>query len=876
MRSFVITLIVLVAVIVGTLATAPLLVDWNDYRGLLTRQAEAITGGRVTIEGRISFSLLPSPTLTLARIKMTGGTPAGGHGQLVVDRLDLRLRVLRLLRGQVQVADIRLVRPVLQLERPPEDAPPSNGRNPLMSLIAIRPDRLAVVDGRAVLRGEQGAWQLGAIDLDLATEGPDGPFALRGSFAALNREFDIDARIGRLSPDNVGTLRLALSARGELPTSLTYNGAVWWDADNPRLRGDVTLAGDDVRLAALMVSDVLGSAAPQLPPWLDRRFEISGALQLDRTRLLVDKLRLLLDDQQADGQLSLAFGAKPSLTLGLRAQRLELADPLAAGLTDLAPLTALSRALHGQIDLSVAALHYRDRSADRVRLRLALTGDGEVAVEQASAILPGQTDLRFEGRQAAAGDATGLRGDLNVVTDDLGALLDWLDLEPAGVEPGRLRTLSLSGALAIDHDAVRLPHLELRVDATKASGSAGLAMGVAGSRPRLTADLVLDRLNLDAYLADLRPSAAAGLLQPLLRDVDAAITGRVERLTWRDLQLRDVNIALGADQGRLQVSNASFEVADEATARLDGEVDLESGVFSWSTEVRTPRLTRLLRRLGLPAPLMLTRAPPLTLTARAAGEAEQFDLQIEAGDGAGKLSAVGKAGWVDGGPSYDLEVELDHPDFSALVRPLGARTAVSGDAVPAALSFTGKVTGAASGYTIAGAARLGGMSLTGLLARQPEQPRPRYDLQLSVAEPTLDMLKALLELTGLGPPAALLDAPLLGNWPQQALDLGLALPVRRVVEAHRQRRPCRRRQRARRPATGRQAARRPGLGPAARGRAQHRVHPGRRQAAAVCERVARPARRRCVVAGRQARPRPGDRGRHRPAQRGDRGRLEPL
>jgi uncharacterized protein involved in outer membrane biogenesis len=64
------------------------------------------------------------------------------------------------------------------------------------------------------------------------------------------------------------------------------------------------------------------------------------------------------------------------------------------------------------------------------------------------------------------------------------------------------------------------------------------------------------------------------------------------------------------------------------------------------------------------------------------------------------------------------------------------------------------------------------MSLTGLLAWRQEQPRPRYDLQLSVAEPTLELLTALLELTGLGPPVTLLDAPLLGNWPPQPLQLG--------------------------------------------------------------------------------------------------------
>ncbi|HEX5079244.1 MAG TPA: AsmA family protein [Geminicoccaceae bacterium] len=773
MRSFLVTLILLVAVIVAVLAAAPRLVDWNDYRELLTRQAEAITGTAVAIEGRISFDLLPIPTLTLAQTRLTADDGARGVVRLGIDRIDLRLRPWAFLRGEIQIGDIRLVRPVLEIERPPERQAVPPGRDPLLRLVALRPNRLTVIDGRAVLPGGRAAVrQIDAIDVEMVGQSRDGPFVVRGDFETAARAFEIEAQIGRLSPDGVGTLQLTLAAAGRPSASLRYNGAVWWSVDDLRLRGELTLTGQATRSTVATVGGMLGYAPPSLPAWLDRPFEVSGRLELDGSRLRLDQLRVLLAEAQADGQLSLAFGVDPAMTLDLRAQELELADPVAVRPVDLAPLVALSRALRGEINLSLAALQYRDRRVERLRLKLTLTGDGEVAVDQASAILPGQTDLRFEGRLTAGGEGVALRGDLDAVSDDLGALLGWLELSPPGVASGRLRSLSVSSALAIDNDTVRLSQTEIRVDATQLRGSLGLETADAGdARRRIAADLVLDRLNVDAYRADLLPTDVADLLQRALRYADAEISTRVERLTWRGLPMRNVAIALHAEGGRFQVTNASLEVADEANVSLSGEADLESGTFAWTAEAGTTRIGRLLRRLGLAAPLMLSRAPPLTLSASATGRLEQFDLDAEIDDGAGRLAAVGKVGWLDGAPRYDLELELRHPDFNALVRPLGARTAVGGDAKPAALSFTGKLTGGVDQRTIAGSARLGDTSLTGLLAWQDGQPRPRYDLQLSVAEPTGDVITALLQLTGLVPPAGLLGAPVLGNWPQQALRL---------------------------------------------------------------------------------------------------------
>ena len=86
-------------------------------------------------------------------------------------------------------------------------------------------------------------------------------------------------------------------------------------------------------------------------------------------------------------------------------------------------------------------------------------------------------------------------------------------------------------------------------------------------------------------------------------------------------------------------------------------------------------------------------------------------------------------------------------------------TAVGSDASPTAFGFTGKLTGAAAQHTIAGSARLGDMSLTGLLAWQQDQPGLSASTSSSaLPSPSWAVLTALLELTGVQPRTAARDA----------------------------------------------------------------------------------------------------------------------
>ncbi|HYZ27057.1 MAG TPA: AsmA-like C-terminal region-containing protein, partial [Geminicoccaceae bacterium] len=434
---------------------------------------------------------------------------------------------------------------------------------------------------------------------------------------------------------------------------------------------------------------------------------------------------------------------------------------------ELAPLIALVSGLRGRIDLSIGALDYHGDTVRRLRAALELTGDGSAGVEEVRAILPGQTDVSFAGR-LAGGSEPELQGTFAAVTENLRALLAWLDLSPDDVPEGRLSSLSLSSQVSIAPDIWRFSDVELRVDASRAIGRVALA---PAPRPAVAANFEVDRLDLDAYWPGQAPT---DLLQQLARPfqlADAAIEARLARLTWRGLQLLDLGLAGRVADGQLTIERLAVGDLAEATARLAGEVDLAAGAFDLSAELRGVQAARLLRRLGLQPPSLLTRLKPLAVDGVARGSPEAARVELEVGDGAGTVALRGEVGLATRRPRYDLEVEAEHPDYQALLRDLGAGPFAEAPAQP--LTLAGRLEHDDGESLIAGTARLGQTSFTGRLAWQDQGARPIMAARISVGEPTAPVLAGLLDLTGLQLEWPALGDSLKGRWSERPLAVHL-------------------------------------------------------------------------------------------------------
>ena len=87
----------------------PYFVDWTSYRADFEREASAILGRKVTVEGEATARLLPFPSVTFSDVAVGGGPD--GEPAMTVETFSMDAELAPFLRGEFLIFDMRLVRP---------------------------------------------------------------------------------------------------------------------------------------------------------------------------------------------------------------------------------------------------------------------------------------------------------------------------------------------------------------------------------------------------------------------------------------------------------------------------------------------------------------------------------------------------------------------------------------------------------------------------------------------------------------------------------------------------------------------------------------------------------------------------------------------
>lgn len=615
--------------LVAAALIGPSLVDWNRYKGDIGALVKRATGRDLLIAGDVRINVLPAPALVAHDVRLANLPGATAPDMMRLKSMEVRVALLPLLGGSVQVETVRLIEPAIEIEvfadgrsnlsfaaRPAEAGeagrPDGGGTGAEASSPSVSLDSFAIQNGTLIYRDRRNGRveRIAGIEADIAADSLNGPFEAKGSLLLRGLPLHFDIGFGEIIQERTVPVNATVESRpsgAKASLSATLAGL----GETPRLKGKLRAEG--ANLAALAAA--LGGVA-ELPGALAQAFKLEGEIQSGADRTEVSNLSFQLGDMQGTAVGSLQPGDTAAVSAAVSIVRVDLdswlalppfrvgaakpaAREVAAGTPGqpappAAPPTAVFAIpdnLIGILDLNVGAIGYRGNLIRDLRASADL-GNGRIEINPLSAQLPGSSEAQLSGSVTAVNGKPRFDGDLALTVSDLRGVLDWLGTPLPGVPGDRLRRTTARSNIGLDAEQLQLSALDLQIDGSRITGALTLALR---DRPSFGANLSIDKLNLDSYLppiteaetgpggqaaaagpggraATAAPAAAGSGGQPpagglaVLQAFDTNLRARIDSLTYQRTAIRDVALDLTLVRGDVQIRQAA--VADVAGSSL--------------------------------------------------------------------------------------------------------------------------------------------------------------------------------------------------------------------------------------------------------------------------------------------------------------------
>ncbi len=395
-----------------TLVALSFLIPAAAVRDAVKAEIHAVTGLDPMLGDDVSLSLFPSGTVRFRNVLL--GNDRTAEPAVAADELTARLRYFPLLAGRIEIADVTLVRPVINVTFSATGQ--TNWSGLIVSLahaLQPNPDRTAsfseigIQDGTVVVHdeGKDATERLEGVNFQVAWPSISRSFGANGRFTwnneAVEASLTLSDFLAALTGDRSG-VKLRISSA---PLDVAFDGAA---TDQPTLKLVGTL---DVESASLR--DALRwTGKSKLPFGGFGRFALRAQSDIGGGMASLSNVNVELDDNSAEGALTLATDGHRLVQGTLAADALDL-TPYVSG------VRLLARDENNWDRLPIALNGFNDFNLDlrlsAASIKIADAQLGRTAV--AATMHDGKLDLTVGEAQAFGGTA---KGTLGIASDDNG------------------------------------------------------------------------------------------------------------------------------------------------------------------------------------------------------------------------------------------------------------------------------------------------------------------------------------------------------------------------------------------------------------------------------------------------------------------------
>jgi len=545
----------LIVLLVAAALIVPSVIDWNGYKPEISAEVRKATGRTLEITGDLEFTVLPAPRLRISGARLSNAPGATAAHMMSLKELRVSVALLPLLRGDIEIGQVDLIEPVIELEKLPNGqmnwvfVPEADGSagsavsaagssspqrpatpakadagqtagppaRPPANPSAFKLDALAIKNGTIVYRDKatDTVERIEKLTADISAGSLTGPFTFKGGVTVRDTPLTVTADVRRFVENGAVPFRLTLGTPAT-KARIGLTGTVTDVETKPSISAKLVGKGDN--LAVLVAS--LTRSAPLAQ--LGQSFAVSATVAGSDVAVTVNDLTLQLGGSRATGNIKVALKDGVRADIALHMASLD-ADALMSAATvspisdtptpDQAPVTTapasgqptngasapkfeLPGDIEANIDLTIDEVIARQ---DRVRaVRLAATlKDGAVTLNTLTAGFPGATELSASGTLTAPQGALTYAGKAAFRSTNLRRFLGWVGVDVATVPADRLRRFNVSADVSGNAEQVQMAGIVAQLDASRMSGGVTLALR---DRTAFGASISIDQINADAYI----------------------------------------------------------------------------------------------------------------------------------------------------------------------------------------------------------------------------------------------------------------------------------------------------------------------------------------------------------------------------------------
>lgn len=352
-KKILIGVLVVVALLAGAAIIGPSFIDSNALKEQATAQVRAATGRDLTVGGDLQISIFPAPTLTANSVTLTNAEGAAEDNMVSLKAVEVRVALMPLLSGQVQVERIRLVGAVVNIEQfadgrtnlefqpqpqsqkqnatgrassstpqvseNPENKASSGASGTSGAGLDIRLDNFELVDASLIYRDDTTGTveRIDNVDAKLRAGSLNGPFEAQGQARVRGVPLAFEVSLGQIIKERTVPVNAIVSAPGGARAQVT--GAVLNLESTPRFRGKIKVQGDNF---AQLLNAVLG--APTAPALLGQTFALDSIIDASGADVGLSELEVQLGKSRVTGSVQAALSEGVSFDVKLKSALIDV------------------------------------------------------------------------------------------------------------------------------------------------------------------------------------------------------------------------------------------------------------------------------------------------------------------------------------------------------------------------------------------------------------------------------------------------------------------------------------------------------------------------------------------------------------------------